>query len=94
MTLRVDVVKIGEDQGHARFFVDDQPAGEGLLSPFGKLNFTNEPFEVGRDSQTPVDDRYQSPFVFEGKIAQVVIEAAGEEVVDQDILLEELMGNQ
>jgi len=32
--------------------------------------------------------------VFEGKIDQVVIEAAGEEVVDQDVLWEELMGNQ
>lgn len=92
--LRVDVVKVGEDEGHARFFLDDQPAGEGLLTPFRQLNFANEPFEVGRDSQTPVDDCYESPFAFEGKIAQVVIEAAGKEVVDQDVLLEELMGNQ
>lgn len=94
VTLRVDVVKTGEDKGYARFFLDDQPAGEGLLSPFRQYNFCNEPFEVGRDSQTPVDDRYESPFVFEGEIAQVIIEAAGEEVVDQDILLEELMSNQ
>ncbi len=94
VTLRVDVVKVGEDEGHVHFFVDGQPAGEGLLSPFRQLNFANEPFEVGRDSQTPVDDGYESPFVFKGKIAQVVIEAAGKEVVDQDTLFEELMGNQ
>jgi arylsulfatase len=94
VTLRIDVVKVGEDEGHARFFLDDQPSGEGVLSPFRQLNFANEPFEVGRDSQTPVDDYYESPYVFEGKIDQVVIEAAGEEVVDQDVLWEELMGNQ
>jgi hypothetical protein len=74
--------------------MDDQPSGEGVLSPFRQLNLANEPFEVGRDSQTPVDDYYESPYVFEGKIDQVVIEAAGEEVVDQDVLWEELMGNQ
>ena len=94
VTLRVDVVKVGEDEGRVRFFLDDEPAGEGLLSPFRQLNFANEPLEVGRDSQTPVDDLYESPSVFEGEIAQVVIEAAGEAVVDQDILFEELMGNQ
>ncbi|MDG2071572.1 MAG: arylsulfatase [Pseudomonadales bacterium] len=94
VTLRIDVVKVGEDEGHARFFMDDKPSGEGVLSPFRQLNFANEPFEVGRDSQTPVDDYYESPYVFEGKIDQVVIEAAGEEVVDQDVLWEELMGNQ
>ncbi|MFL2529571.1 MAG: hypothetical protein ACJ0Q6_07780 [Candidatus Azotimanducaceae bacterium] len=69
-------------------------AGEGLLSPFRQLNFANEPFEVGRDSQTPVDDIYESPNVFTGHISRVVIEAVGEDVVNQNTLLEELMGSQ
>lgn len=94
VTLRVDVVKVGEDEGRVRFFNDDQAAGDGLLSPFRQHNFCNEPFEVGRDSQTPVDDLYTSPFNFTGQIVDVVIEAAGDEVLDQDTLLEELMSSQ
>jgi hypothetical protein len=50
--------------------------------------------DVGRDSQTPVDDVYESPFEFRGRIIDVVIEAVGKEVVDQDVLLDELMGSQ
>ncbi len=50
--------------------------------------------EVGRDSQTPVDDAYDSPYVFQGNIVDVVIEAFGTEVVDQEVLLSELMGSQ
>ncbi len=46
------------------------------------------------DSQTPVDDLYESPPVFQGDIVQVVIEALGAEVVDQEALLEELMASQ
>ncbi len=57
-------------------------------------NFVNEPLDVGRDSQTPVDDLYESPFVFEGSIVDVVIEAFGREVVDPETLLEELMATQ
>lgn len=94
VTLRFDMVKTGEGEGQARFFVNDQPAGEDLVSPFRQYNFVNEPFEVGRDSQTPVDDHYTSPFVFTGHIVDVVIEAVGEEIVDQNTLLEELMGSQ
>ena len=94
VSLRADVVKTGDDEGHVRLFVDDRPAGEGTLSPFRYRNFVNEPLDVGRDSQTPVDDAYESPFAFEGRIVDVVIEAFGREVVDRDVLLDELMGSQ
>ena len=52
------------------------------------------PVDVGPDSQTPVDDLYESPFVFQGTIIDVVIEAFGEEVMDQEALLEKLMTSQ
>jgi len=94
VTVRADVVRSGEDEGRVRFYVDDQAAGEGVLAPFRYHNFVNEPLDVGRDSQTPVDDAYQAPFVFQGRIIDVVIEARGTQVVDQDTLLEELMGSQ
>jgi arylsulfatase len=93
-TLRIDVVRTGEDEGRVRFYIDDKTAGEGVLSPFGYHNFVNEPLEVGLDSQTPVDDLYASPFEFQGKIADVVIEAFGTEVLDHEALLEELMTSQ
>ncbi len=93
-TLRADVVRSGDDEGRVRFYVDDKPAGDGILAPFRYHNFVNEPLDVGRDSQTPVDDAYDAPFVFEGKILDVVIEAFGTEVVDQETLLEELMASQ
>ena len=94
VTLRLDVLKTGEQEGRMHFYIDDHPAGEETLTQFRKYNFTNEPLEVGRDSQTPVDETYTSPNIFTGKIVDVVIEAAGEEVVDQDTALEELMGSQ
>ena len=93
-TVRIDVLKTGDQEGRVRFYIDDQPAGEETLTQFHKYNFTNEPLEVGRDSQTPVDSSYTSPNVFTGKIVDVVIDAVGEDVVDQNTALEELMGSQ
>ncbi len=93
-TLRADVVRSGKDEGRVRFYINDQESGEGVLSPFRYYNFVNEPIEVGRDSQTPVDDAYGSPYEFHGHIVDVVIEAFGTEVVDQGVLLSELMGSQ
>jgi hypothetical protein len=94
VTLRVDVVKTDVDEGTARFFMDDEEAGAGTLNPFRQVSFCNEPFEVGRDSQTPVDDHYQVPFTFTGRIVDLIIEAVDDTIVDQDTLLEELMGSQ
>ena len=94
VALRADVVRTGRDEGRVRLYIDGEPAGGGKLVPFRYHNFVNEPLDVGRDSQTPVDDAYASPFVFEGRIADVVIEAFGTEVVDQETLLEELMASQ
>lgn len=93
-TLRVDVAKVADDEGRVGFFLDDRYAGGGSLTPFKLYNFANEPLEVGRDGQTPVDDCYESPFPFTGRIVDVVIEAAGDGGIDQDALLEELMGSQ
>ena len=94
VTLRVDVAKVADDEGRIGFFLDGQPSGAGSLAPFRAYNFANEPLEVGRDGQTPVDDCYESPFPFAGRIVDVVIEAAGDGGVDQETLLEELMGSQ
>ena len=47
VTLRADVVRTGTDDGRVRFYIDDQPAGEGVLTPFRYHNFVNEPLDVG-----------------------------------------------
>ncbi len=61
--------------GQLRLFVDDQPAGEGQLT---RTAFRHglEPFEVGRDSITPVDPAYKNEgaFPFSGVIRKVSFE--------------------
>jgi hypothetical protein len=74
-----------------RFFVDGVGAGEGRLTPFRAAVFATEPFEVGRDGMTPVDDAYVSPFAFGGRIDEVVIDVLGREVVDPSAVLDELL---
>ena len=58
--------------GSLKLFVDDKPAGEGKIS---RTFFRHglEPFEVGRDSITSVDQAYkpQGKFEFTGKIDKV-----------------------
>lgn len=58
--------------GTLRLFVNDRPAGEGQLS---RTFFRHglEPFEIGRDSITPVDPAYrdQGGFPFTGRIEKV-----------------------
>jgi arylsulfatase len=92
--LRVDVVRVAKDEGLVRFFIDDVAAGEGRIAPFRSAIFANEPLEVGRDGMTPVDDAYESPFEFEGRIDEVVIELFGREVLDPAAVLGELMRTQ
>jgi arylsulfatase len=89
--LRADVLRVGKDEAIVRFFVGEEPAGEGRLSPFRAAIFANEPLEVGRDGMTPVDEAYASPFEFGGRIEEVVIELFGREVLDPSAVLGELM---
>jgi arylsulfatase len=61
--------------GALRLFVDGKPAGEGILTrTFPRHGL--EPFEVGRDSITPVDPAYKDKgkFEFTGKIDKVTFE--------------------
>jgi arylsulfatase len=61
--------------GTLKLFVNDRPAGEGKLT---RTFFRHglEPFEVGRDSITPVDPAYKDKgeFAFTGTIEQVAFE--------------------
>ena len=62
-----------EGGGTIRLFVNGKPAGEGKLK---RTAFRHglEPFEVGRDSITPVDPAYKDKgnFEFTGTIQKVM----------------------
>jgi hypothetical protein len=62
-----------EGAGTLELFVNDKPAGEGKLK---RTSFRHglEPFEVGRDSMTPVSPDYKSKFEFTGKIEKVTFD--------------------
>ena len=94
VTLRVDLVRIGDGEAAVQMFIDDEPAGSGRLAHFEDRNYVNEPLEVGRDGQTPVDDRYESPFEFQGKLLDVTIDSAGRDIEDPQTLIDELMRTQ
>jgi arylsulfatase len=74
VTLKTEFVPDGsrEGGGTLRLFVDDQPAGEGKLTR-SIFRHGLEPFEVGRDSITPVDPAYRDKgqFDFTGTIGKI-----------------------
>jgi arylsulfatase len=77
VTLRTQFVPSGDPQfgGKLKLFVNDQPAGEGELK---RTAFRHglEPFEVGRDSVTPIAPEYRGKgaFPFSGTIEKVTFE--------------------
>ena len=59
-----------EGSGTLKLFVNGKPAGEGKLKR-SVFRHGLEPFEVGRDSITPVAPDYQTPFAFTGTIKKI-----------------------
>ena len=59
-----------DNSGTLKFFVNGKPAGEGKIK---RSTFRHglEPFEVGRDSITPISPDYKSPNAFTGTIEKV-----------------------
>ncbi|MBI1322334.1 sulfatase-like hydrolase/transferase [bacterium] len=62
-----------EGSGTLKIIVNGKPAAEGRLK---RTVFRHglEPFEIGRDSITPVSPDYSTPFEFQGKIDKVTFE--------------------
>ncbi len=94
VTLRADVIRLANGEASVRMFINGEPAGDGRLVHFEDRNYVNEPLEVGRDGQTPVDDLYESPFEFAGRLLDVTIDSAGREIEDPQTLIEDLMRSQ
>jgi hypothetical protein len=75
VTLKTEFTPDGsrEGAGTLKLLVNDQPAGEGKI----KRTFFRhglEPFEVGRDSITPVSPDYKTPFAFTGTIEKITFQ--------------------
>ena len=74
VTLKTEFTPDGSKTGGGtvKMFVNGKPAGEGKLTR-SLFRYGLEPFEVGRDSITPVDPAYkdEGKFEFTGKINKV-----------------------
>ena len=75
VTLKCEFTPDGSNEGAGtlKLFVNGMPAGEGKI----KRTFFRhglEPFEVGRDSITPVSPDYKSPSAFTGTIEKITFE--------------------
>ena len=72
MTLKTEFTPDGtrEGGGTLKLFVNGKPAGEGKLMR-SAFRHGLEPFEVGRDSITPISPDYKTPFAFTGKIEKI-----------------------
>ena len=79
VTLKMEFTPDGskEGGGTVKLFVNDAPSGEGKLA---RTAFRHglEPFEIGRDSITPVDPAYKDKgqFPFTGSIETVAFDLA------------------
>ena len=76
-TLKTEFTPDGSKEGGGtlKLFVNGRPAGEGKVK---RSNFRHglEPFEVGRDSITPIDPAYQDQgkFEFTGTIESITFD--------------------
>ena len=75
VTLKTEFAPDGSKEGGGTLtlFVNGKPAGEGKLKR-SAFRHGLEPFEVGRDSITPVSPDYKTPFAFTGVIEKVSFE--------------------
>jgi arylsulfatase len=67
--------RLYNDGAEVRLLVNDRPAGKGEIPKAGNRHGV-EPFEVGRDSISPVSRDYQSKgsFPFMGRIEKITFE--------------------
>jgi arylsulfatase len=57
-----------------KLFVNGKQTGNGRVEKTVPLRYSVEPFDVGRDTVSPVSKDYKVPFAFQGRIEQVTIE--------------------
>jgi hypothetical protein len=66
--------------GNVAIFLDDKKVGEGRVEMTMSARFSSdETFDIGLDTGSPVSDQYASPFRFAGAINRVEVAAGPEE---------------
>ena len=75
VTLKTEFTPDGSKEGGGtlKLFVNGTTAGEGKLKR-SVFRHGLEPFEVGRDSITPVSPDYKTPFGFTGTIEKITFD--------------------
>jgi len=57
-----------------KVFVNGKETGSGRVGKTVPFRYGVEPFDIGRDTVSPVSKDYKVPYVFQGRIEQVTIE--------------------
>ena len=57
-----------------KVFVDGKETGSGRIGKTVPGRYSVEPFDIGRDTVSPVSKDYKVPFAFQGRIDQVTVE--------------------
>ena len=64
-----------QESGTVKLYVDDKEVGSGKIEQTTPFKYSlSENQDIGRDTGTAVVEDYKVPFVFEGRIEQVVVE--------------------
>jgi len=71
--------------GIRRLYINGSEAGEGSIPQTIKFVYSlDESFDIGRDTGSPVTEEYKADTQFSGTINKVVIDLAGERLVDRE----------
>lgn len=75
LTMAFDLT--GSHRGISTLYIDGQEEGSAeVVTQPSRYSF-EEGLEIGKDPQTPVSERYESPFAFKGTLEKVVLEVEG-----------------
>ena len=57
-----------------KLFVNGKETGKGRVAKTVPFRYSVEPFDVGRDTVSPVSEDYKALFAFQGRIEHVTVE--------------------
>ena len=76
-SIRVEFTPVEPGPGKpadVKMFVNGKETGSGRVGKTVPFRYSVEPFDIGRDTVSPVSKDYKVPFAFQGRIDQVTIE--------------------
>ena len=87
--LRFEFEKTGKEKfgagGIGRLYMNNEKVGEAEIPQTVRFIYAlDETFDIGRDTGTPVTDEYKTGAGFTGIIKKVVIDLAGERIIDPE----------